>query len=205
MATLYEPNQMEPIMSRTFAYCRVSTGEQTTDNQVLALQSAGFDVQPTRVVSETVSGSVPAMERKAFANLITNQMEAGDTLVVLKLDRLGRDNIDVQLTIKLLEERGIKLVCLDLPVTDLSTDVGKLMLQLVASFAEFERGRIRERTKEGQARAVAEGKKIGRPTAIGTNHLVQGHKHNGLSQAQVAEKTGLSLSTVKRNWKPFYV
>lgn len=191
-------------MSRTFAYCRVSTGEQTTDNQVQALAAAGWTLEPNRIVAETISGGVPAMERPEFANLITNRMEAGDTLVVLKLDRLGRDNIDVQASVALLVERGIKLVCLDLPVQDLTTPTGKLMLQLIASFAEFEKSRIRERTLEGQARAVAEGKKIGRPTAIGTNHLVQGHKHNGLSQAQVAEVTGLSLSTVKRNWKPFY-
>ncbi|MFC3187980.1 recombinase family protein [Shewanella intestini] len=70
--------------------------------------------------------------------LINHQLERGDILVVLKLDRLGRDNIDVQNTINLLTEKGIKVVCLDLPVADLSSAEGKLMLQMFSAFAEFE-------------------------------------------------------------------
>lgn len=187
-------------MSRTFAYCRVSTSEQTTENQVQALHAAGYQVPSNRVVAETVSGGVPAMGRKAFANLVQNQMESGDTLVVLKLDRLGRDNIDVQATVDVLLEKGIKLVCLDLPVQDLTTPTGKLMLQLIASFAEFEKSRIRERTMEGQARAVADGKKIGRPKAVDTHRLVQAHKASGLSQSETAEVMQVHVSTVKRHW-----
>lgn len=104
-------------------------------------------------MSETVSGSVEAMKREQFKMLINHQMETGDMLVVLKLDRLGRDNIDVQNTINVLTKKGIKVVCLDLPVADLSSAEGKLMLQMFAAFAEFERNRIRERTKEGIERA----------------------------------------------------
>ena len=55
-------------MARTFAYCRVSTAEQTTDNQVREIEGAGFTVEPKRIITETVSGSLPAMERKGFAN-----------------------------------------------------------------------------------------------------------------------------------------
>lgn len=83
-------------MSRTFAYCRVSTSEQTTENQIMAIRQAGYDVIDNRVVSEVVSGGVQAMKRKAFSDLVNHKLEAGDKLVVLKLDRLGRDNIDVQ-------------------------------------------------------------------------------------------------------------
>ncbi|MDD0156974.1 recombinase family protein, partial [Shigella flexneri] len=75
------------------------------------------------------------------------KLEEGDTLVVLKLDRLGRDNIDLQNTVTLLNDKGVKLICLDLPVKDLSSSEGKLVLQLFSTFAEFERNRIRERTK----------------------------------------------------------
>ena len=57
------------IMSRTFAYCRVSTSEQTTENQIVAIRQAGYDVPDNRVVSETVSGGVQAMQRKAFTGL----------------------------------------------------------------------------------------------------------------------------------------
>mgnify|MGYP001048195404 CR=1 FL=1 len=185
---------------RTFAYCRVSTTEQTTENQIIAIRQKGYDVNDGRVISETVSGSVEAMKREKFKMLINHQMEVGDTLVVLKLDRLGRDNIDVQNSINKLTEKGIKVVCLDLPVADLSSAEGKLMLQMFSAFAEFERNRIRERTKEGLERAKSEGKKLGRPIAHNTTVLVQKKKAEGLSQSKSAEALGLGIATVKRHW-----
>jgi putative DNA-invertase from lambdoid prophage Rac len=166
-------------LMRIFSYCRVSTTEQTTENQIIAIRQKGYEVSDSRVISETVSGSVEAMKRQKFKMLINNQMEAGDMLVVLKLDRLGRDNIDVQNTINLLTEKGIKIVCLDLPVADLSSAEGKLMLQMFSAFAEFERNRIRERTKEGLERAKAQGKKLGRPKALITTISVQAKKARG--------------------------
>ena len=151
-------------------------------------------------MSETVSGSVEAMKREQFKMLINHQMETGDMLVVLKLDRLGRDNIDVQNTIHLLTQKGIKVVCLDLPVADLSSAEGKLMLQMFAAFAEFERNRIRERTKEGIERAKVQGKKLGRPEAYKTTIDVQAKKDEGLSQSNVAKELRISIATVKRHW-----
>ncbi|MEZ8503435.1 recombinase family protein [Vibrio splendidus] len=185
---------------RIFAYCRVSTVEQTTDNQILAIRNAGYDIQESRVISETVSGSVRAMERKEFKTLIEHKLEAGDTLAVLKLDRLGRDNIDVQQTIEQLTAKQIKVVSLDLPVSDLSSAEGKLMLQMFSAFAEFERNRIRERTQEGLNRAKAEGKKLGRPAAKGTTENVQRCKAEGMSQSATANKLGIGIATVKRHW-----
>ncbi|PSW60724.1 resolvase [Photobacterium leiognathi subsp. mandapamensis] len=185
---------------RTFAYCRVSTTEQTTQNQIIAIRQKGYDVSDSRVVSETVSGSVEAMKREQFKMLINHQMETGDMLVVLKLDRLGRDNIDVQNTINLLTQKGVKVVCLDLPVADLSSAEGKLMLQMFAAFAEFERNRIRERTKEGIERAKVQGKTLGRPEARNTTIAVQAKKAGGLSQSNVAKELGISIATVKRHW-----
>nr|WP_317402803.1 recombinase family protein [Plesiomonas shigelloides] len=185
---------------RVFSYCRVSTTEQTTQNQIIAIRQRGYDVIDSRVVSETISGSVEAMKRQKFRMLVEHQMESGDALVVLKLDRLGRDNIDVQNTITLLTEKGIKVVCLDLPVADLSSAEGKLMLQMFSAFAEFERNRIRERTREGIERAKAQGKKLGRPKAIDTTAAVQAKKTEGLSQSKTAQVLGLGISTVKRHW-----
>lgn len=185
---------------RIFAYCRVSTVEQTTENQILAIRNAGYEVEENRVISETVSGSVLAIERKEFKTLVEHKLESGDTLVVLKLDRLGRDNIDVQQTIDTLTTRGIKVVCLDLPVADLSSSEGKLMLQMFSAFAEFERNRIRERTQEGLNRAKAEGKKLGRPAAKGTTESVQRCKAEGLSQSATAKELGIGIATVKRHW-----
>jgi len=185
---------------RIFAYCRVSTTEQSTENQIIAIRQKGYEVIDSRVVSETVSGSVEAMKREKFKLLINHQMESGDMLVVLKLDRLGRDNIDVQNTINLLTDNGVKVVCLDLPVADLSSAEGKLMLQMFSAFAEFERNRISERTKEGIDRAKVQGKKLGRPEAHATTALVQAKKAEGLSQSKAAEALGLGIATVKRHW-----
>ena len=185
---------------RIFAYCRVSTIEQTTENQILAIRNAGYEVQDSRVISETVSGSVLAMERKEFRALVDHKLEAKDMLVVLKLDRLGRDNIDVQQTIELLKGKGVNVVSLDLPVSDLGSSEGKLMLQMFSAFAEFERNRIRERTQEGLNRAKAQGKKLGRPAAKETTTNVLKCKSEGLSQSEAAQKLGLGIATVKRHW-----
>lgn len=193
-----------PILTRVtnayFFYCRVSTTEQPTENQIIAIRQRGYEVSDSRVISETVSGSVEAMKREKFKMLINHQIEAGDMLVVLKLDRLGRDNIDVQNTINLLTDKGVKVVCLDLPVADLASAEGKLMLQMLSAFAEFERNRIRERTKEGLERAKAEGKKPGRPVAHATTDSVQAKKAEGLSQSKAAEALGIGIATVKRHW-----
>jgi DNA invertase Pin-like site-specific DNA recombinase len=188
------------MTGRTFAYCRVSTTEQTTQNQILAIRNAGYDVIDSRVISETVSGSTKATDREQFSNLIEHKIEAGDTLVVLKLDRLGRNNIDVQQTVSLLDSKGIRVVCLDLPVADLSSSEGRLMLQMFSAFAEFERNRIRERTQEGLVRAKAEGKKLGRPKATKTNRRIQECKDSGMSQSKTASHLGLGIATVKRHW-----
>ncbi|MFQ1741913.1 recombinase family protein [Aeromonas veronii] len=190
---------MSTTQGRTFAYCRVSTVEQTTENQVIEIAKRGYTVEPHRVVTETISGSTQASTRPEFRKLL-ERMESGDILVVLKLDRLGRDNIDVQTTITNLTERGIKVVSLDLPVSDLTSPEGKLMLQLMGAFAEFERNRIRERTQEGLQRAKAEGKALGRPVAVDTTEAVQRAKAEGLSQSKVSDKLGISLATVKRHW-----
>lgn len=187
-------------MSRTFAYCRVSTSEQSTENQIMAIRQAGYAVNDSRVISETVSGGVQAMQRKGFADMVTHKLEAGDQLVVLKLDRLGRDNIDVQQTITMLVDKGVDVVSLDLPVRNLSSAEGKLMLQMFSAFAEFEKSRIIERTKEGLVRARKEGKKLGRPVASNTLQRVQEARAKGLSQSKAALELNLSLPTIKRNW-----
>lgn len=187
-------------MSRIFGYARVSTTEQSTENQRLAIKNAGYDIPSCRFISETISGGMQAMRREQFKLLVEHKLEAGDTLVVLKLDRLGRDNIDVQQTIQMLISKDIRVICLDLPVSDLSSSEGKLMLQLFSSFAEFERNRIRERTQEGLAKAKAEGKKLGRPEATETTRKVLAKKSEGLSQSQTASALSLGIATVKRHW-----
>ena len=185
---------------RTFIYCRVSTREQDTQNQVLAIERAGYKVPESRVISEDISGSVQAMQRPKFRAMVEHKLEAGDQLVVLKLDRLGRDNIDVQQTIDMLLERGVKVVSLDLPARDLTSSEGKLIRQMFGAFAEFERALIRERQREGLEKAKANGVKLGRKEATDTTQKVQELRSEGLSQSKVAKRLGVSVSTVKRHW-----
>jgi putative DNA-invertase from lambdoid prophage Rac len=152
-------------MTRIFGYCRVSTTDQTVENQILEISQAGFKIEPRRIVSETVSGSVAANQRKEFAKL-KDRLETGDILVVTKIDRLGRDALDVNTTIKQLESIGVKVHCLALGGTDLTSAAGQMIMQIVAAFAQFERDLLIERTRAGLKRAKAEGKKLGRPAAL---------------------------------------
>lgn len=184
---------------RVFAYVRCSTHDQTNENQIVAIRSAGFDIPDHRIVSEVVSGGVVAMKRPAFRSLVEHKLEPGDTLVVLRLDRLGRDNIDVQQTIDLLLAKGVSVSCLDLPVRNLSSAEGRLVLQLMSCFAEFEKARIRERTLDGLNRAKAQGKRLGRPVAT-TWEQVQELKRQGLSQSKAAERLKCSKRTAARLW-----
>jgi len=152
-------------MSRTFAYCRVSTADQTTANQVQEIRAAGFDVQPTRVISENISGSTPAEARPGFTKLL-ERLESGDVLIVTKLDRLGRNSIDVQQTVQALEAGGVRVHCLALGGVDLTSSAGKMTMGVLAAVAQFERDLIIERTHAGLQRAKADGRKLGRPSAL---------------------------------------
>lgn len=185
-------------MSRTFLYCRVSTSEQQTTNQVQEVQAAGFAIQPQRIVEETISGSTSTSERAGF-NKLLERMEAGDVLVVTKLDRLGRNAIDVQQTVQMLEAKGIRVHCLALGGVDLTSPAGKMTMGVLAAVAEFERDLLIERTQAGLERAKKEGKTLGRPTAA-NREQVQALKLEGKSQSQAAKELEVSLSTVKRLW-----
>ncbi|MFM0501947.1 recombinase family protein [Paraburkholderia caffeinilytica] len=152
-------------MSRVFAYCRVSTADQQAENQVQEIRAAGFDVQPQRVISESISGSIAAEARPGFTKLL-ERLESGDVLIVTKLDRLGRNSIDVLETVQALEAGGVRVHCLALGGVDLTSPAGKMTMTVLAAVAEFERDLIIERTQAGLQRAKAEGKKLGRPSAL---------------------------------------
>ncbi|MGM0938624.1 MAG: recombinase family protein [Pseudomonadota bacterium] len=186
-------------MKRLFAYCRVSTSEQDVKNQIIAIQQKGITVEPYRVVSETISGGIPAMERPEFSNLINNKLEQGDELIVLKLDRLGRDMIDIVSTIKMLQNKNISVRSLDLEGVDLTSAAGEFQLKVLAAVADFERNRIIERTREGLAKAKLEGRIGGRPKSISSKD-VQKLKLEGYSQSAASKALNVSLSTIKRNW-----
>lgn len=186
-------------MSRVFAYCRVSTSDQTTINQVMEIKNAGFNVEPQRVIEEVISGSVEAKQRNGWIKLF-ERLESGDVIVVTKLDRLGRNAMDVRATVEGLAELGVRVHCLALGGVDLTSAAGKMTMQVISAVAEFERDLLIERTQSGLARAKAQGKKLGRPAAVETQKNVQELKAQKFTQSQVAAKLDISLPTVKRHW-----
>ncbi|CDG47816.1 recombinase family protein [Serratia symbiotica] len=152
-------------MSRVFAYCRVSTLEQNTENQRREIEAAGFTLRPQRIIEEQISGSVAASERPCFTRLL-DRMENSDVLIVTKLDRLGRNAMDVRKTVELLAKSDIRVHCLALGGVDLTSPAGKMTMQVISAVAEFERDLLLERTHSGIARAKAAGKRFGRPPAL---------------------------------------
>jgi putative DNA-invertase from lambdoid prophage Rac len=186
-------------MSRVFAYCRVSTTDQTTDNQLQEIAGAGFAVDPRRAVHETISGSVAASERPGFGKLM-DKLEEGDVLVVTKLDRLGRNAMDVRATIEALTGLGVRVHCLALGGIDLTSPAGKMTMGVIAAVAEFERDLLIERTQAGLARAKAEGKALGRPSSLTPTQQEQlrARLAAGASVAALARDYGTSRQTVMR-------
>lgn len=186
-------------MSRVFAYCRVSTSDQTTENQVQEIASAGYTVTPQRTITETVSGSVAASEREGWGRLV-NKLEAGDVLVVTKLDRLGRNAMDVRATVEGLTGMGVRVHCLAMGGMDLTSPAGKMTMGVINAMAEFERDLLIERTQAGLSRAKAEGKTLGRPqslTAAQTKEVKE-RLQAGDAVAAIARDLGTSRQTVMR-------
>ena len=186
-------------MSRVFAYCRVSTSDQSTENQVQEIFAAGFAVSKQRIVAETVSGSVAASERAGFAKLF-DKLEEGDVLIVTKLDRLGRNAMDVRASVERLATMGVRVHCLQLGGVDLASPAGKMTMQVISAVAEFERDLLIERTCAGIKRAMSEGKPLGRPPALDSVQRAAVGKQlaEGVSIAQIARENKVSRQTVKR-------
>jgi putative DNA-invertase from lambdoid prophage Rac len=186
-------------VSRVFAYCRVSTGDQTTTNQTAEIAAAGFALDERRVVTETISGSVAASERPEFARLL-DRLERGDVLVVTKLDRLGRNAMDLRSTVEALEESGVRVHCLALGGIDLTSPAGKMTMGVIAAVAEFERDLLIERTNAGLARAKKDGKRFGRPPALDDSEtkMVYGLLDAGVPIAEIARDLKTSRQTILR-------
>ena len=186
-------------MSRVFAYCRVSTTDQSTENQVLEIANAGFALNERRTVKETISGSVPAEQRPGFQRLM-DKLESEDVLVVTKLDRLGRNAMDVRSTVEKLAHVGVRVHCLALGGVDLTSPAGKMTMGVIAAVAEFERDLLIERTQAGLALAKASGKTIGRPQSLdkGKVAMVRQKLSEGHSVAALARELGTSRQTVMR-------
>lgn len=179
----------------TFAYGRVSTSLQDTDNQRLELTNAGWAIDYW--FADTISGKSASSQRPAFRELLT-KIRDGETLLVSKLDRLGRDAIDVLQTVRDLGARNIKVVVHQLGSTDLTSPAGKLLLSMLAAVAEMERDLLIERTQAGLTRARAEGKKLGRPSKIAPEQRsdILMSLSEGASISALARRYAVSRATI---------
>lgn len=186
-------------MARIFLYARVSTADQHPENQVREVEAAGFAVDRRRIVTETISGSTAAASRPGFGKLI-DRLEDGDVLVVTKLDRLGRDAIDVASTVAKLAETGVRVHCLALGGVDLCSAAGRMTMGVISAVAQFERDLLIERTQAGLARARAEGAPLGRPAALDADQrdAVLAALASGVSVSEAARTHGVSRQTIMR-------
>lgn len=146
---------------RHLGYTRVSTLSQDAALQLDALVASG--VQKRDVFADVTSGSRSAIERPGMKKLL-DYAEAGDTVVVWRVDRLGRSLIDVLNTVNLLRERGINVRSISDGI-DPATSTGRMMLNMLASLAEYERELIVERVNAGIAAARQSGTRFGRPAS----------------------------------------
>jgi putative DNA-invertase from lambdoid prophage Rac len=184
------------------AYYRVSTNDQSVESQRASMSGRKFDKE---FVDEGVSGTVPAADRPGFAKMLEFVRE-GDTLYVYAVDRLGRDAIDIQLTVRKLIDKGVTVDIHGLgPV---GRGVGELIVAVLAQVANMEREKIIARTAAGRETAVASlaatgkthrGKdSMGRPVKGDKAGVLAWRAANRASIRQTAEQFGLSEATVKR-------
>lgn len=179
-----------------FGYGRVSTKEQTTENQRLEIEGAGYKADYW-FADEGISGKTHATQRPQFTAML-DKIRDGETLVVTKLDRLGRDAEDVLRTVRSLAERKIEVVVLQLGKLDLGSSAGKLMLTMLAAVATMERDLLVERTQSGLARAKAEGKTLGRPskTTPEQRDEIKDKHTQGMSVSALARHYGVSRASI---------
>lgn len=178
-----------------YGYARVSTKGQDLESQIQALESEQVD----HIYQEKFTGT--KKERPVFTEML-HVLQAGDKVVVTKLDRFARSTIDALTTINELNERNVDLVVLDIggEKIDTSTASGKLLFTIMSGFAEFEREMIVQRTQEGKAIARQRPDyREGRPKKYSKtqlDHAMELKKSHSFKQ--VAEMTGISVATLKR-------
>jgi DNA invertase Pin-like site-specific DNA recombinase len=173
-------------------YTRVSSVSQTLDQQNTALGAAGV----AKTFSDTMSGVRD--DRPGLAALM-DYVREGDTVVVWKLDRLGRNMLHILQTVKVLTDRGVTLVSTTDGI-DSSTAAGRMMIGVLGSLAEYERELVKERTALKRAVSRANGTKFGRPRKVDDADAVKarGLRDKGITARDIAKMLGVSRATVYR-------
>jgi DNA invertase Pin-like site-specific DNA recombinase len=184
-------------MSHSIGYARVSTLDQNPDLQLDALTEAGC----YRIYTDRASGS---LDRRPELAKALDQLRPGDTLVVWKLDRLGRSLRNLIDVVKELEDREVGFRSLQESL-DTTTPGGKLVFHLFGALAQFEREIIKERTAAGLAAARARGRTGGRPSTMTPAKLQmaqQMYDSREHTVAQIAKTLGVSRASIYRHLTP---
>jgi len=194
-------------MGKVIGYIRVSTDKQTNENQKLAILSYcnnGKNLKVDDWIEVSVSSRKSSTERKL--DQLTDQLEAGDTLIVSELSRLGRSVGQVATLVDILTKNGVKIISIkeDMVLNGNPNMQTKVMLTMFSLFAEIERDLISERTKEGLARARAEGKLLGRPKGSrgkskldGKESEIKDYMSKGVNLTNIAKIYSVSYGTMK--------
>ncbi|OBH59467.1 hypothetical protein A5685_03230 [Mycobacterium colombiense] len=172
---------------------RVSTIAQTLEQQNAALAAAGV----TKTFSDTMSGARD--DRPGLAALL-DYVRQGDTVVVWKLDRLGRNTLHILETVKALTDRGVTLISTTDGI-DSSTAAGRMMIGVLGSLAEYERELVKERTALKRAISLANGTKFGRrKKVLDASHIATARrmKDDGHTARDIAKYLGVSRATFYR-------
>lgn len=176
-----------------YGYARVSTQEQETHAQIDALEQAGVD----QVFQEKRSGSD---NRRPILESLLDTLQPGDVLVVYKLDRIARSLKHLLQILERVHDVGAEFRSLT-EVIDTRSPAGRMMMQIIGAFAEFERELIRERTRVGMRAAMDRGTKVGRPRAMTADEeaeCVLLWRGRGYTKSDLARRYGCHLSSVKR-------
>lgn len=192
MAATSAPTATETVLG----YARVSTGHQSLDQQVDALTAAGVD--SARVYTDKLSGTSTREQRPGLAALLDYARE-GDVIVVVGIDRLGRNAAEVMTTIRELGERGIVLRSLREGI-DTSNAAGRMVAGVLASLAELELELGRERRTAAREARKARGQAIGRPKALDAQKAALAQKMHAAGEpaTTIASTLGVSRATVYR-------
>ncbi|UAJ09246.1 recombinase family protein [Glacieibacterium megasporae] len=172
-------------------YARVSSASQSLDLQLAALEAEGCKVFAEKRSGTTTDGRDKLAEAMDFAR-------EGDTLVVTRLDRLARSMLDLSQIVTTLDAKGVKFRCLQQGAIDTTRSDGKLLLNILGSFAEFETDLRRERQRDGIDKAKLAGVYKGRPVSIEADK-VRAMRDAGTTPTEIAKALGIGRASVYRH------
>ena len=174
---------------RLFGYARVSTSQQSLAIQINTLKSEG--VKDERIFTDKITGS--HINRDGLS-LLRIKVEAGDIVLVKKLDRLGRDTADMIQLIKEFDDMGVAIRFLDDGISTEGT-MGKMVVTILSAVAQAERQRILERTNEGRIEAKTKGVKFGRKPSVNRQKVIALHQE-GVGATEIARQLNIGRSTI---------